>query len=144
MLIRVTDLNHPLAQKIADDPVRPDIPADFRISEHTDFFVLTDDEDAVRAAVCVAYKDQVPSSVQELFDAVSKPSKAIFYTIWSYAAGAGQELLLEAKKFIEEEHPEVDEFITLSPKTKMAERFHLKNGASVFRQNEDSINYQYK
>lgn len=144
MLVRVTDLAHPLAQKIADDPVRPEIPADFRISEHTDFFVLMDTDESVRAAVCVAYKDAVPSSVQELFDAVTEPTKAIFYTIWSYAKGAGQELILEAKKFIETEHPEVDEFVTLSPKTDMAERFHLKNGASVFRNNDDSVNYQYK
>jgi hypothetical protein len=34
--------------------------------------------------------------------------------------------------------------VTLSPKTEMARKFHLKNGAEVFRENPDTVNYLYK
>jgi len=33
--------------------------------------------------------------------------------------------------------------VTLSPKTNLARRFHLKNGAIVFRENIDTTNYEY-
>jgi hypothetical protein len=69
---------------------------------------------------------------------------AVFYTIWSYAAGAGRKLIEEAQASIKEEHPEVKTYVTLSPKTEMAERFHLKNGAAKWRVNEDSVNYLYE
>jgi hypothetical protein len=34
--------------------------------------------------------------------------------------------------------------VTLSPKTEMARRFHLKNGAGVYRENSTTVNYIYK
>jgi hypothetical protein len=68
----------------------------------------------------------------------------VFYTIWSYAAGAGRELIEQARTEIEQTHPEVKTYVTLSPKTEMARRFHLKNGAEVYRENADSINYLYR
>jgi hypothetical protein len=33
--------------------------------------------------------------------------------------------------------------VTLSPKTDMARRFHLKNGAAVYRENLETVNYLY-
>jgi hypothetical protein len=33
--------------------------------------------------------------------------------------------------------------VTLSPKTDMARKFHLKNGAKIFRENEETVNYEY-
>jgi len=38
----------------------------------------------------------------------------------------------------------VETFVTLSPKTEMARRFHHKNGAVTYRENADSINYLYE
>jgi hypothetical protein len=68
---------------------------------------------------------------------------AVFYTIWSYKAGKGRELLIRAVKEIQKQHPSITRFVTLSPKTEMARRFHLKNGAIVFRENIDTTNYEY-
>ena len=39
--------------------------------------------------------------------------------------------------------PEIQRYVTLSPKTEMAKRFHMRNGAVVFRENEDTVNYEY-
>mgnify|MGYP003349730749 CR=1 FL=1 len=47
-------------------------------------------------------------------------------------------------KSIKEEFPGVQTYVTLSPKTEMARRFHLKNGAGVYRENSDTVNYIYK
>jgi hypothetical protein len=68
----------------------------------------------------------------------------VFYTIWSYAAGAGRRLIEEAQAEIRREQPEVETYVTLSPKTEMARKFHLKNGAEVFRENPDTVNYLYR
>jgi len=58
--------------------------------------------------------------------------------------GAGRELILEAVQYIKNNRPEITRFVTLSPKTTMAEQFHLKNGAVVFRENENTVNYEYE
>ena len=71
------------------------------------------------------------------------PTTAVFYTIWSYKAGKGKELLIQAVKEIQKQHPTITRFVTLSPKTEVARRFHLKNGAIVFRENLDTTNYEY-
>jgi hypothetical protein len=71
------------------------------------------------------------------------PTAAIFYTIWSYAPGAGVELLRATVAEIQRQFPSVNRFVTLSPKTEMAKRFHTKNGAGVYRENLDTVNYEY-
>jgi hypothetical protein len=68
----------------------------------------------------------------------------VFYTIWSYAAGAGKDLIVAAQNEIKQSNPEVTTFVTLSPKTEMARRFHHKNGATTFRENADTVNYLYE
>jgi hypothetical protein len=44
---------------------------------------------------------------------------------------------------IKEKFPTITRFVTLSPKTEMARRFHHKNGAVTFRENQESVNYEY-
>jgi len=51
---------------------------------------------------------------------------------------------LEATKSIESEFPGIETYVTLSPKTEMARKFHLKNGARELRENSDTVNYIYK
>ena len=52
-------------------------------------------------------------------------------------------MLLSAVDNIREHYPRIKRFVTLSPKTEMARRFHIKNGAVVFRENADTVNYEY-
>jgi hypothetical protein len=49
-----------------------------------------------------------------------------------------------SEKSIESEFPGIQTYVTLSPKTEMARRFHLKNGARELRENPNTINYIYK
>lgn len=142
MLTFITNPIHQLLQFIKDDPVRPDIPAEFRVSNGRTVVALAQ-EDKPSAMVCVSFHDFVPESVEDLDKVTEMPTTAVFYTIWSYKPGAGRELLVKAVEEIKQRHPSVNRFVTLSPKTEMAKRFHLKNGAFIFRENSDTVNYEY-
>lgn len=144
MLHFIKDLTHKLLEFIKDDPVRPEIPTDFRVSDGRMVAALTDEtETNPEAMVCISFHDFVPQDVNDLNSTTVVPTTAVFYTIWSYKAGKGKELLIRAVKEIQKSHPSITRFVTLSPKTELARRFHLKNGAIVFRENVDTVNYEY-
>jgi len=143
MLHFIRDLSHKLLEFIKDDPVRPEIPTDFRVSEGRMVAALAEKDDDPDAMVCVSFHDFVPAGVDDLKNVAQVPTTAVFYTIWSYKAGKGRDLLFEAVKGIQEQYPSVTRFVTLSPKSELARRFHLKNGAIVFRENIETVNYEY-
>jgi hypothetical protein len=126
------------------DPVRPSIPHSNRIGDNRDIFVYLDDDNTVKAITCVSYQDAVPTTEGELFQDKCNPCVAIFYTIWSYVPGAGRTLIFNAVEHIKQTNPGITRFVTLSPPTEMARRFHLKNGAVIFRENTETINYEYQ
>jgi len=143
MLYTITSITEDIEQLIKDDPVRPEIPVDRRINGNSRIYVLRDG-DQTQAVTCVKFLTAIPAAVDDLVDVVDAATTAVFYTIWSYAAGAGRTLIQEAQQSIAAEMPNVQTFVTLSPKTEMARRFHLKNGAGVYRENSDTVNYIYK
>lgn len=124
--------------------MRPEIPKEYRVSDGRMVAALAEKEDEPDAMVCVSFHDFVPEDVKDLDKTAQVPTTAIFYTIWSYKSGKGQELLRAAVKGIQEQYPSVTRFVTLSPKTNLARRFHLKNGAIVFRENVETVNYEYQ
>jgi len=145
MLHIIRDLQDQLLDLIKDDPVRPELAREFRVNETSKIFVLKDDDTNEPLAVtCVKFLGQIPESVEDLSRAALQTNTAVFYTIWSYARGAGRRLIEEARAEIQRDRPEVDVYVTLSPKTEMAREFHLKNGAEVFRENPDTVNYLYR
>ena len=142
MLQFIRDISNKILDFIKDDPVRPEIPTEFRVSNGRMVAALAENDEP-EAMVCVSFHDFVPQDVKDLENTATVPTTAIFYTIWSYKSGKGQELLRAAVKGIQEQYPSVTRFVTLSPKTNLARRFHLKNGAIIFRENEDTVNYEY-
>jgi len=144
MLYIIEDLRDDLLALIKDDPVRPELAPEFRVNDNSRIFVLRDDQGSALAVTCVKFLNGIPSSVEDLTDLAVNSNTAVFYTIWSYAAGAGRRLIEEAKQYIQANRPEVDTYVTLSPKTEMARRFHLKNGAEVYRENPTTVNYLYR
>lgn len=141
MLHFITDPKDPKLDFVKDDPVRPEIPKEFRVGK--DRFVASIGDETPLAMVCVNLLNFVPSAVNELGEAVEEVNTAVFYTIWSYAPGAGKELLMQTVEQIKERFPTITRFVTLSPKTEMARRFHTKNGATTLRENSESVNYEY-
>ncbi len=143
MIYTIPNLTDPLAAYLKDDPVRPHIPHEERFGSNRAVFALTE-QDQVSAVVCARLCSTIPSSEQELLnDQTDNPDTAVFYTIWSYKPGAGQRLIREGLEQIKNQLPNVKRFVTLSPPTEMARKFHLKNGAHIFRVNEQSVNYEY-
>lgn len=141
MLSLIRELTDPLLDYIKDDPVRPEIPREFRVRGQR--FVGALIEDKPQAMVCVSLHDFVPETVDDLARDPATPNTAIFYTIWSYAPGAATDLLFATVAEIRKLYPTVKRFVTLSPKTEMARKFHLRNGAHVLRENSDTVNYEY-
>jgi hypothetical protein len=143
MLYTITTISDDLATLIKDDPVRPEIPLSDRVNSNSRIYLLKDG-DRTLAVTCVKFLETIPSAVDDLISVIGQATTAVFYTIWSYTAGAGRELIVAAQQSIEIEFPEIQTYVTLSPKTEMARRFHLKNGAQQLRENADTVNYIYK
>jgi hypothetical protein len=141
-LHHIKDINDPLTRVIKDDPVRPHIPLDQRINEAAEILILKAGEE-ILAATCMQWLKDVPEDEQDLIDMAKDRNIAVFYTIWSYSPGAGATLLQQAATWLKTEFKDITGIVTLSPQTAMAERFHLKNGAKIRRQNETTVNYEY-
>ena len=139
MLERITSLDDPRLRVLQDDPVRPHIPADKRISDRGTVFLWCDN-DEIKAAVCVMFCDHVPASEEDMFEAAMDKSVAVAYTIWSYSAGAAQKLIFALRDQLPDS---VVKMVTLSPQTEMAHRFHIKNGAVLIRENATTWNFEY-
>ena len=145
---------------VKDDPVRPHIPSEFRTMCGREVYALYEDqyaehapvlEEGKRAVICVGYTNEVPITEQQL-DIFSNEAwkegqdfgnTAVFYTVWSYSKGAGREIIVEAAKHIKETKG-CTRFVTLSPLTQMAERFHLRNGAVLLNKGEECQNFEYE
>ena len=142
---------------IKDDPVRPHLTTDFRTSSHREVYALYEDKYAeqhfpdndIKAVICVAYTNEVPKDEHEL-DLYSQQACqdgqrgniAVFYTVWSYSKGAGREIVNTVAKQLHNEK-RAERFITLSPLTDMAERFHLRNGAELLEKHNSCQNFEY-
>tara|TARA_B100000941_G_C28473034_1_gene537537 strand:+ start:305 stop:742 length:438 start_codon:yes stop_codon:yes gene_type:complete len=121
---------------LSSDPVRPHIP---KIDVGKQVYVLDD----LSAVVCICYCTQVPSTEQELEQYRDDTgSIAVAYTVWSNKPGAGSTIvnkLLELMKAKEN----VYRLVTLSPLTEMAEKFHVRNGATRISQSNTCQNFEY-
>lgn len=135
---------------IANDPVRPHIPFESRVGNGREIFVLdNDDSKDIEAVICVAYTTEVPTNEYEL-DLFSQAACqdnqhgniAVFYTVWSYKKGAGREIVNQTAEYIRKYRP-VNRFVTLSPLTEMARKFHLSNGAKLLAEHKDCQNFEY-
>lgn len=129
---------------IKDDPVRPHIKPEWRTDAGREVYGLYKDNslESLRAVICVAYTDKVPSCEQEMNYAGK--DVAVFYTVWSYDKGAGRDIVFAVANHIKRNNADVKRFVTLSPLTKMAERFHLRNGAKLIFKHAECQNFEYR
>ena len=127
------------------DPVRPDLSAAFKTSEGRKVFGLMGSDNRWKAFMCYARTFLVPKDVNEL-DTLTDPSGNIIvpYTVWSNEKGAGRAIIHEVLEMANDESLGVDRVVTLSPQTKMARKFHLRNGAKEFRMNITTVNFEYE
>ena len=143
-LQKINTIDPWIQEIIKDDPVRSEIPINHRINEDAEIYALWNNTE-LGSVTCVSYTEGIPGSVEEMYS-LSSPfmDTAVFYTIWSYTKGSGRELIINASESILKQYPSIKNIVTLSPKTEMAKKFHIRNGACHFRENLDTINYAYK
>jgi len=142
MLFHYTKIDENVLRVVGQDPVRPHIPVDNRIGSNHYIAGMGDmaDPDCV---VCYSILDYVPQSEEELFYTdCTIHDIACLYTIWSVRKGAARKLVFEMLNYLKREH-DIKRIVTLSPLTDMAKKFHLNNGAFLYRENEHTINYEY-
>jgi hypothetical protein len=155
----ITQLTTAQAQQyVLDDPVRTHLSAEYRTTEGRQMWALYEDKYAVAdepsdhplAVICVAYTNAVPKNETELhwYSSASgsgaiSTTTAVFYTVWSYSRGAGQTIVNRVAEKIKHTRPEVSRWVTLSPLTEMAERFHLKNGAQFVDRYPTDQTFEY-
>jgi len=120
--------------KIKDDPVR-DVSYRFRTTQGRNIYTIQD-----KAVVCIANTFKLPITMQELemYSQENAKEFTIFYTVWSYEKGYGRTILNKLLQILQTER-----FVTLSPKTEMAKKFHLRNGAKLLSNNKTSYNFEY-
>ena len=139
---------------VKEDPVRPELDLIFRQTYGRKILGLRDDEGDISAIICFAFTDEVPKTVGELekfsYDSAMRASRragvqgsiAVAYTVWAKKKGGGRAIINEVYKRIKKSN-HLNRLVTLSPLTKMARDFHIKNGAKELQVNETSQNFEY-
>ena len=128
-----------------DDPVRPELDNQFRVSNGRKIFGLKYNNE-IEGVVCIAFTNELPATVKEL-DLMSVDEKdsqiAIAYTLWSLKKGAGKKIMKELLRYMKEQN-NIDSIMTLSPLTPMATHYHIRNGAKLIKINPTTQNFEYK
>ena len=128
-----------------DDPVRPELNNEFRVSNGRKILGLKYNNE-IEGVVCIAFTNELPATVKEL-DLMSVNEKdsqiAIAYTLWSLKKGAGKKIMKELLKYMKEQN-NIDSIMTLSPLTPMATHYHIRNGAKLIKINPTTQNFEYK
>ena len=138
----------------SEDPVRPELNNEFRTSYGRKIYGVKY-KGEIYAVMCFAFTNQIPKSVKDL-DKLSKDAFlqsalrdqkvgkiAVAYTVWSKKKGGGKLIVKQVFKMIKKSN-HLNRLVTLSPLTKMATKFHLRNGAKLLHINETTQNFEYK
>ena len=133
--VELKTVTQPDEVRLEDDPVRKGLSYDFRMSNGRRIFTIPE-----KAVVCIANTNKLPTTMDELqrFSDPTSDKFSIFYTVWSYERGYGRLILNYVLPLLN-----TDRYVTLSPKTDMAVRFHTRNGAKMISDNEESYNFEY-
>ena len=127
-----------LAKKLCgEDPVRKNIPYEWRVnSPKREIFHLEE-----KAVLCVAHLNAIPITEEELMS-FEWGQFSIFYTVWSKEKGLGRQIIIDTWNLLKMQHTG-NRYITMSPKTEMAMKFHLRNGAILLQENPKTNNFEY-
>ena len=129
----------------SSDPVQPGLDVAFKTAKGRGVFGLKNNIGDWKAFMCYARTFLIPKDVDELTKFTNEDGNVVIpYTVWSHEKGSGRIIINEVLQYVRA-NPSfgVDRVVTLSPQTEMARRFHVRNGASVFRLNDETVNFEY-
>ena len=121
---------------IKKDPVRPHINVNTRMAPGREMYHIDE-----QAFICLAFTDRIPVSEAELISS-NVGDIAVAYTVWSFKRGLGRKIIFETQKRIQDTF-RFSRLVTLSPKTEMAVKFHLSNGATLLQESDHAYNFEY-
>ena len=135
-----------------NDPVRPNIPIGWRVAEGSrEVYYIESGSPTfqIDSVLCLAYLNDIPVDEDELLSFSHGNKFAIFYTVWSNTKGMGRQIIMDTVKLIRNKNIHNWDkwdirYVTMSPKTKMAKNFHLRNGAELLQENPLTYNFEYK
>ena len=138
-----------------NDPVRPNIPIGWRVAEGSRevYYIESPGPGSptfqTDSVLCLAYLNDIPINEDELLSFSHGNKFAIFYTVWSNTKGMGRQIIMDTMKLIRNKNIHNWDkwdirYVTMSPKTKMARDFHLRNGAELIQKNPTTYNFEYK
>ena len=129
----------------SSDPVRPELGVEFKTSPGRGVFGLLGEDGEWKAFLCYARVFLIPNCVEELEEFTREDGNVVVpYTVWSHEKGAGRTIINEVLNLIRSDaNMNIDRVVTLSPKTEMARKFHLRNDATQFRMNHTTVNFEY-
>jgi|TARA_B110000503_G_scaffold128357_1_gene199250 hypothetical protein len=127
---------------LKDDPVRPHLDMDWRLEDGRQAYALEDEDGKMASVVCVAFTNGI-AITEEGLENTTNPDTVMFYTVWSYSKNAGRDIIFAAAGAIKRDYPHIKRFVTLSPLTDAAERFHLRNGAAFLAKGDLCQNFEY-
>ena len=137
------------------DPVRPNIPIGWRVAKGSRevYYIESPGPESptfqTDSVLCLAYLNDIPINEDELLSFSHGNKFAIFYTVWSNTKGMGRQIIMDTMKLIRDKNIHNWDkwdirYVTMSPKTKMARDFHLRNGAELIQKNPTTYNFEYK
>ena len=137
------------------DPVRPNIPIGWRVAKGSRevYYIESPGPESptfqTDSVLCLAYLNDIPINEDELLSFSHGNKFAIFYTVWSNTKGMGRQIIMDTMKLIRNKNIHNWDkwdirYVTMSPKTKMARDFHLRNGAELIQKNPTTYNFEYK
>ena len=126
------------------DPVRPELGVSYKTYPGRQVYGLKDDSGEHVAFCCVARTWDVPVDIMSLSNLTSKDGSIyVPYTVWSLRRGAGKAIINELLRLVRENDLGIKRVVTLSPRTEMARKFHLRNGAQEVASGLVAVNFEY-
>ena len=125
------------------DPVRPNLPLYWRVASCWREVFYLKSNNTIGSVLCVAHLNEIPINEDELLS-FSHGNISVFYSVWSHEKGCGRQIVFDVWDLLKEQHSKNQRYVTMSPKTEMAMKFHLDNGAKLLQENEETYNFEYE
>ena len=68
---------------------------------------------------------------------------SVLYSVWSNKKGSGRKIVFDTLDLLKSQYSKNHRYVTMSPKTEMAMKFHTDNGAKLLQENPITYNFEY-
>ena len=124
------------------DPVRPNLPQHWRVVPNGREVFYLKTNHIIDSVLCVAHLDNIPINEDELLS-FGAGDISVLYSVWSNKKGSGRKIVFDTLDLLKSQYSKNHRYVTMSPKTEMAMKFHTDNGAKLLQENPLTYNFEY-